>query len=49
MTSVRQPRQLMGRAAAELLRDEVQNANHVHQQILFKTEAPFARASTKGS
>ena len=45
LTSVRQPRLRLGRTAAELLLDEVENADHAHQQITFTPEL-VARAST---
>ena len=48
LTSVRQPRKLLGRTAAELLFDEVANPDdHVHQQIEFTPEL-VARTSTRG-
>lgn len=46
LTSVRQPRQDLGRRAAELLLDEVTNPAHVHDQVLF-TPQLVARASTR--
>ncbi|MEP9362650.1 LacI family DNA-binding transcriptional regulator [Nocardioides sp. CN2-186] len=45
LTSVRQPRQLLGRTAAELVLDEATNAEHTHRQVLFTPEL-VARAST---
>jgi LacI family transcriptional regulator len=45
LTSVRQPRQELGRAAAQLVIDEATNPDHVHQQPLFVPEL-VARAST---
>ena len=45
LTSVRQPRQGLGRAAAELVLDEATNPEHEHQQVLFTPEL-VARAST---
>ena len=47
LTSVRQPRLRLGRTAAELLLDEVENPDHAHQQIIFTPEL-VARASTIG-
>jgi LacI family transcriptional regulator len=47
LTSVRQPRQLLGRTAAELVVDEASNAEHTHRQVLFTPEL-VARASTLG-
>jgi LacI family transcriptional regulator len=45
LTSVRQPRQELGRTAAELVLDEAANAEHTHRQVLFTPEL-VARAST---
>lgn len=45
LTSVRQPRQLLGRTAAELVLDEASNPEHTHRQVLFTPEL-VARAST---
>ena len=45
LTSVRQPRQELGRAAAQLVLDEATNPDHHHQQPLFVPEL-VARAST---
>ncbi|MEI5673113.1 MULTISPECIES: LacI family DNA-binding transcriptional regulator [unclassified Nocardioides] len=45
LTSVRQPRQELGRTAAELVLDEATNDGHQHQQVLFTPEL-VARAST---
>ena len=45
LTSVRQPRQLLGRTAADLLMDEASNPAHEHQQVTFTPEL-VARAST---
>ena len=47
LTSVRQPRQSLGRTAAELLIDEVNNPDHEHQQVEFTPEL-IARTSTLG-
>jgi LacI family transcriptional regulator len=47
LSSVRQPRQALGRAAAELLIDEVNNPDHEHQQVEFTPEL-VARTSTLG-
>jgi LacI family transcriptional regulator len=47
LTSVRQPRQELGRTAAELVLDEASNADHTHRQVLFTPEL-VARASTMG-
>ena len=46
LTSVRQPRMQLGRTAAELLLDEVENPDHAHQQITFTPEL-VARESTR--
>jgi len=46
LTSVQQPRRLLGRTAAELLLDESSNPQHEHQQILFTPEL-VVRASTR--
>ncbi|MBL7257281.1 LacI family DNA-binding transcriptional regulator [Paractinoplanes lichenicola] len=45
LTSVRQPRQELGRAAAQLVLDEATNPEHRHQQLQFQPEL-VARAST---
>ncbi|MDT3445579.1 LacI family DNA-binding transcriptional regulator [Pseudofrankia sp. BMG5.37] len=47
LTSVRQPRYLLGRTAAELLLDEANNPAHEHQAVQFTPELA-ARASTVG-
>ena len=47
LTSVRQPRQELGRRAAELVLDEADNPEHVHQQLVFTPEL-VARRSTLG-
>ncbi len=47
LTSVRQPRQELGRAAAELVLDEATNAQHTHRQVTFTPDL-IARASTLG-
>ncbi|GCD89899.1 LacI family DNA-binding transcriptional regulator [Nocardioides sp. LS1] len=46
LTSVRQPRQLLGKMAAELVLDEASNQAHAHQQVTFTPEL-VARASTQ--
>ena len=46
LTSVRQPRRELGRAAAALLLDEATNPDHVHEQITFTPEL-VARDSTR--
>jgi len=45
LTSIRQPRQELGIAAARLLIDEIQNKEHQHEHILFKPEL-IVRASS---
>lgn len=45
LTSVRQPRDELGRTAARLLLDEAANPDHAHAQVLFTPEL-VARAST---
>jgi LacI family transcriptional regulator, galactose operon repressor len=45
LTSVRQPRQELGRTAARLVIDEATNPKHVHEQATFTPEL-VARAST---
>ena len=45
LTSVRQPRQELGRAAAQLVLDEATNPDHVHEQSSSSPEL-VARAST---
>lgn len=47
LTSVRQPRQELGRRAAELVMDEAENPAHLHQQVVFTPEL-VARRSTLG-
>ncbi len=47
LTSVRQPRHLLGRRAAELLLEETTNSSHRHQHVEFIPEI-VARASTLG-
>jgi LacI family transcriptional regulator len=47
LTSVRQPRQELGQAAADLVLDEADNPTHQHQQVVFTPEL-VARASTLG-
>lgn len=46
LTSVRQPRAQLGRAAAELLLQETSDPNHQHQQVVFTPEL-VVRTSTK--
>jgi LacI family transcriptional regulator len=46
LSSVRQPRHELGRAAAELVLDEARNPAHHHRQILFTPEL-VARESTR--
>lgn len=48
LTSVRQPRQLLGRTAAELLLDESSNPDHEHQRVMFTPEL-VVRTSTRGA
>jgi LacI family transcriptional regulator len=45
LSSVRQPRQLLGSTAARLLLDEVQSMDHEHQQVVFDPEL-VVRASS---
>ena len=47
LTSVRQPREELGRTAAELVLEEASNPDHQHQQVVF-TPTLVARASTIG-
>ncbi len=47
LTSVRQPRQELGRTAAQLVMDEATNPLHAHTQVTFTPEL-VARASTLG-
>jgi LacI family transcriptional regulator len=47
LTSVRQPRRLLGRTAAELLRSEVNGEPHEHQHVVFTPEL-VVRESTRG-
>lgn len=46
LTSVRQPREQLGRRAAELLLDEHERADHEHERVVFEPEL-IARASTR--
>lgn len=48
LTSVRQPRQLLGRTAAELLLDESSSPDHEHQSVTFTPEL-VVRTSTRGN
>jgi LacI family transcriptional regulator len=48
LTSVRQPRELLGLRAAELLLDEHDNIDHQHECVIFEPEL-IARASTRPS
>jgi LacI family transcriptional regulator len=43
---VRQPREELGRRAAELVLNESDRADHVHEQVVFNPEI-VARASTR--
>lgn len=46
LSSVRQPRQLIGERAAQLLFDEIENPNgHEHQQIVFTPELVIRESS----
>src|SRR3954452_8329903 len=47
LTSVRQPREELGRTAAELLLSETADTDHLHQQVVFQPEL-VARASSLG-
>jgi LacI family transcriptional regulator len=47
LTSVRQPREELGRTAAQLLMSETTDDQHLHQQVVFKPEL-VARASSLG-
>lgn len=47
LTSVRQPRQELGRRATELVLDEADNPDHRHEQVVFTPEL-VARRSTLG-
>jgi LacI family transcriptional regulator len=46
LTSVRQPRELLGRTAARLLLEEASGEEHTHQQVRFRPEL-VVRASTR--
>ncbi|MBF6440220.1 LacI family DNA-binding transcriptional regulator [Nocardia cyriacigeorgica] len=48
LTSVRQPRTLLGRTAADLLLSEVSDTEHRHEQVLFAPEL-VVRRSTRGA
>jgi LacI family transcriptional regulator len=46
LSSVRQPRQLLGRTAAQLLLDEaLGEETHQHQQVVFEPELVVRRSS----
>ena len=45
LTSVRQPRQELGRAAAALVVDEATNPHHLHQQVSFTPELVVRRST----
>ena len=47
LSSVRQPRRLLGSTATDLLLDEVRDPDHRHQQVVFTPEL-VARGSTRG-
>ncbi|MHC6219231.1 LacI family DNA-binding transcriptional regulator [Arthrobacter sp. MMS24-S77] len=48
LTSIRQPRQLIGERAAELLFDEIDNGpEHGHQQVVFTPELVVRRSSQR--
>src|SRR5690606_5817246 len=50
LSSVRQPRQRLGRAAAELLVDEANPpASHQHRQVLFEPELVVRESSQHGT
>ena len=49
LTSIRQPRQLIGKRAAELLFDEIDNeSGHVHHQDVFTPELVARQSSDRG-
>lgn len=48
LSSVRQPRQLLGRTAAELLMDEMRNPEHRHVRRIFKPELVVRESSRLG-
>ncbi|MEV0646288.1 LacI family DNA-binding transcriptional regulator [Phytomonospora sp. NPDC050363] len=45
LSSVRQPRELLGRTAAQLLLEEVEDAGHQHRRTLFDPELVVRRSS----
>jgi LacI family transcriptional regulator len=45
LTSIRQPRQLLGQRAAELLLDETDSAGHVHKSVVFEPELVVRESS----
>ena len=50
LSSVRQPRQQLGRTAAELLLEEARGADgHQHRQVIFQPELEVRRSSQSGS
>ena len=46
LTSVRQPRQQLGRSAARMLMDEVTADTHQHQQVIFEPELIVRQSTT---
>ena len=49
LTSVRQPRALLGQTAADLLIDEVTSAVHKHQQVMFEPTLVVRESSDPGA
>lgn len=47
LSSVRQPRQLLGRTAAELLLEEAADSHHRHRQVLFQPELVVRTSSRR--
>ncbi len=47
LSSVRQPRHLLGRTAAELMLEEVQDGEHEHRQVVFEPELVIRESSAR--
>ena len=49
LSSVRQPRQELGRMAAQLLMEETGGGRHQHRQVVFQPELEVRRSSLTGT